>query len=295
MADQVESLEFRRLARANCYQYGCLYVHTDSPIALDKHEFPRYNTSDNGSAMEKFLSLMQGLGTNASGNDPLAKLPRTLPVVQWSGDSFNVSISLSGTMYFLSYRDYTDTKKKLKSMMVGQGWTVTQNGPIMSYSPTSQGSGALYADDPVDAAGMAMLTNAMQHTTAEIKVMEGLLSRDVDAYAQGKAKLAGREAAEAEGLAGFGIAQNMKAGYEAYCANSAAGIIGKWQNAGNPVNLLIDNQVSRSSVNCILTDAAFTESAFIADDNGNVYPTQMEVNISVVNLYGALLTTMTRN
>lgn len=301
MGEHIESKEFRMLARKNCYKYGCLYVYMDKDISLDKHAFPHYRSNENSSALEKFFTLMQGLGGIAKGNDPLQKMPRTLPVVKWEGDTFEYSMSLNGTMYFVDYDDYKTCKQNLNTELHKQGWTVSSGKvgkmPVTSYTPTNNGSGSLYADDPIDAAGMAMMANAMQHTTAELEITEGLMTHDVQKYASGMARKQGRETAESKDLAGFGLVENMKAGMEAAGANSAGGIMGKWKTAGHPIQLIIDGKVAKQSVPGVLTQAEFTETAFVVDSSsgGYVYPTQMEVSISITNMYGSLFTTMTDN
>lgn len=295
MAESIESLEFRRMARSNCYRYGCLEIYTTQALSLDKHNFPNYSTSQNGSAMEEFLSLIQGMGTAIGSNDPLSKLPRTLPTVKWEGDDMSLTYSLNGDMYFTDLRDYTSTKRSLRSMMLAQGWTINSNGPVTSYSPTMQGSSTLYTDDPMDAAGRAMMVNSMQHATAELEVLGGYMSGDTEMYASGLARKEARKQAEKAGLAGFGLIENLKAGYEAYSANTASGVMHNWQIAGHPLEFIVNGESIRKSVNCILRDAEFTESAFVIDEQGNSYPTKMSVSISLYNIYGALLTTMKIN
>lgn len=299
MATDIESLEFRKFARDNCYRYGCLHIYMNNRVSLDTHSFPNYSSSSNGSAIEKFLVLMQGLDKTAKGNDSAQKLPRMLPTVTWGDDSLSSSISLNGTMYFLDYEDYKKIRRKLRTELLSQGWTVNTSHistiPITSYSPKNSASGALYADDPIDAAGMAMMANAARHTTAQLEVTEGLVRHDVEKYASGQARLAGASRADKiHGLAGFGLGGNIKAGLEAIGTNSSGGIIGKWKTCGHPIQLIIEGQPIQSSVNGVLSSAEFTEDAFVVDEssNGVVYPTKMEVSITVMNAYGHMLNTM---
>lgn len=301
----IESKEFRRLARQNCYRYGCLYVYADKYISLDKHGFPGYSSREGTGSVEKFLTLVQSLGSQATGNDPQDKLSKPLPGVQWndSGSELSLSITLDGTMYFTDYADYTSCKKQLRKELVAQGWeqVVSRNETLgmslSSYRPTRHGSDALYNDDPVDAAGMAMMTSAMQHTMDQGKMLAGYVSGNEQMYAEGKARsessMAGRTAGLPIAGALTGIGSNIAAGVEAMGANFNSGIVGKWMQAGHPVELLIEGQVVAQSVCCVLTEATFTESGYVVDDSsGNVvYPTQLEVNVVIKNMYGSLATT----
>lgn len=303
MADKaVQSQDFRRLARANCYRYGCLYVYREDYVGLDTHNFPNYSSKEGTGAVEKFLTLIQSLGSNATGNDPQDKLSKPLPGVQWSGDDLSLSIPLDGTMYFLDYRDYVTCMKQLRTELVAQGWeqVVSKNETlgmsISSYRPSRHGSDALYNDDPVDAAGMAMMTSAMQHTVDQGKMLVGYASGNKQMYAEGKARseasMAGRTAGLPIARALTGIGGNIAAGVEAMGANFNSGIVGKWASAGYPVELLIDGQVARQSICGVLTSAKFIERSYVVDDTsgGNVYPTEMHVEISVKNMYGSLST-----
>lgn len=300
----IESKEFRYAARANCYRYGCLYVYSDNPISLDDHNFPSYSSKESTGAVEKFLSLIQSLGSQATGNDPADKLSKPLPGVQWNdgGGTLSQSITLDGTMYFLSYNDYVDCKRSLRKEIVSQGWeqVVSRNETLgmslSTYRPAKHGSDALYNDDPVDAAGMAMMTSAMQHSMDQTKMLVGYISSDAQMYAEGKArsessmagKLAGVPVAGAIG----GIGANIAAGVEAMGSNFNSGIVGKWRFAGHPVELLIEGGVARASVSAVMSKATFTEQAYVVDDtSGNqVYPTEMKVRIELVNMYGSLFT-----
>lgn len=301
--DGIESREFRRLARKNCYRYGSLYVYSSEYIDLDKHEFPSYSSKEGAGAVEKFLTLVQSLGSQATGNDSQDKLSKPLPGVQWSGDSLSLDFNLSGTMYFTDYKDYIVCKNAIRNEFVKQGWeqVVSRNEKLgwslSSYRPSNHGSGALYNDDPVDAAGMAMLTSAMQHTMDQAKILTGYFTSNEQLYAEGKARAestaAGRNAGNPV-LGGLtGIGGNIAAGITAMGANFNSGVLGRWVSAGHPIELIIDGGVATKSVNVVLTNASLKEEGYVVDDtSGNtVYPTQMSVSLSVKNMYGALLST----
>jgi hypothetical protein len=76
-------------------------------------------------------------------------------------------------------------------------------------------------------------------------------------------------------------------------SNMNSGVAGKWMTAGHPVELIIEGQVARQSVNGVLTSAKFTEKDYVVDDTsgGNVYPTAMDVSITITNMYGSLYNT----
>lgn len=303
MATEIQSKEYRRLARENCYRYGCLYIYSDNYVSLDEHTFPSYQSRESTGAVEKFLTLMQGLGALATGNDTADKRSKPLTGVQWSGDNLDLSISLNGMMYFRDYRDYMVSKKRLRTELLEQGWEINNSSSeklgvaVTSYRPARFGTDALYADDPVDAAGMAMMTSAMQHVTAQGKVLVGYTSGNKQMYAEGSARIESTVAGATSGIPLIGqvtgIASNLSAGMNAFASNMNSGLVGKWAHAGHPVELLIGGQPVRQSVNGVLTSARFKELAYAVDDTsgGNVYPTQMEVDITVKNMYGSLLTT----
>lgn len=301
--DGIESKEFRRLARENCYRYGCLYIYSERYIDLDKHGFPGYSSREGTGSVEKFLTLIQSLGSQATGNDPADKMSKPLPGVQWEdGSSLSLTFSLDGVMYFTDYRDYITCKKQIRKEIVSQGWeqvtsrNETLGMSLTSYRPTKHGSDALYNDDPVDAAGMAMMTSAMQHTMNEGKMMIGYMTNDAQMYAEGKARSESTVAGRTASIPGLntltGIGGNIAAGVEAMGANFNSGIVGKWASAGHPLELLIEGQPVAQSVSCVLTELNLREEGYVVDDSsgGAVYPTQMGVSINVKNMYGALYT-----
>ena len=308
--DGIESVEFRRLARQNCYVYGPFCIYSDSFVSLDSHNFPNYNCKEGVGAVEKFLTLIQSLGSNASGNDPAQKLAKPLPGVGWSGDDLSLSISLGGTMYFTDFRDWQTCKTAIRKEFVAQGWKQNKSSSekagisIMTYIPTKGGYDALFNDDPVDAAGMAMMTSAMQNTSIQISKISNRFSGDDSGMAQvnysfESARYDAKQAINAKKhptlskIGAFG--SDIGAGIEAFGANMNSGMVAKWAVAGHPVQLLIEGIPVSSSVNVVLTSAKLTEKAYVVDStsNGSAYPTELDVDISVKNMYGSLMTAST--
>lgn len=308
--DGIESVEFRRLARQNCYVYGPFCIYSDSFVSLDSHNFPNYNSKDGVGAVEKFLTLIQSLGSNASGNDPAQKLAKPLPGVGWSGDDLSLSISLSGTMYFTDFRDWQTCKTAIRKEFVAQGWKQNKSSSekagisIMTYIPTKGGYDALYNDDPVDAAGMAMMTSAMQNASIQISKISNRFSGDDSGMAQvnysfeaarydAKQAINQKKHPTLSKIGAFG--SDIGAGIEAFGANMNSGLVAKWAVAGHPVQLQIEGLPVSNSVNVVLTSAKLTEKAYVVDStsNGSAYPTEMEVDISVKNMYGSLMTAST--
>lgn len=298
---EIQSLDFRRAARANCYRYGPLYVTTGDYTTLDSHNFPNYVNKDGTGAVEKFLTLLQSLGSNANGNDPLAKLAKPLPGVGWNSDDLSMSITLQGTMYFTDFRDWVKCKSEIRKEFVAQGWkqnksaSETMGMSIMTYIPSKDGYDALYNDDPVDAAGMAMMTSAMQNVTLQTTKLTS--RNDDEVYADASARLAVRQALNEKRhptlskIGSFGA--DLGSAIDAFGANMNSGMVAKWSIAGHPVELLIDDTVAVKSVNCVLTSAELTESAYVVDGSsgGNVYPTEMDVKLSIKNMFGSLINT----
>lgn len=296
----IQSVEYRRLARKNCYRYGPFYIYSDSYMSLDPHNFPNYHSKEGTGAVEKFLTLVQSLGTNASGNDPLAKLAKPLPGVAWDGDQLSLSLNLSGTMYFTDFRDWQNCKQAVRKEFISQGWKQTKSSmesagmSILTYIPSKDGHDALFNDDPVDAAGMAMMTSAMQNVTLQT---QKLTSRsDYESYADACARLDARQALNTKKhptLSKMGsLGADIGAGIEAMGANMNSGMVAKWATAGYPIELLVDGVVAAQSVRGVLVDARLTEQAYVVDSTSgnNVYPTEMRVDISIKNMYGSLLT-----
>lgn len=286
----VESLDFRKAARANCYKYGPLYIYSSQYISLDKHSFPSYQSKEGTGAVEKFMALMQSLGSIAGDTDASAKMSKPLPGVTWGGDKLDVSFSLSGTMYFIDYTDYVQCKERLLREFKRQGWVRNISKGVTkatsTYKPAIDGNDALYADDPTDAAGMAMMANAMQNLTTNVDLLVGRITENTDMYAEGYAR-------SYDG-ASSGILGNIEQGFKAMGANFNAGIAGKWELAGWPIELKVEGVTVAKSVPCVLqSDATFAEKKYIVDNesNGRIYPTEMDVSITVSNLYGSLLTT----
>lgn len=324
----IQSLDFRRLARLNCYSYGPFCVYSENYVGLDSHNFPNYQNKDGVGAIEKFLTLVQSLGSNASGNDPAQKLAKPLPGVGWSGDDLSLSINLNGTMYFLNYRDWQTCKKDIRSEFLAQGWKQNKSSSevagisVLTYAPAKSGEDALYNDDPTDAAGLAMMTSAMQNATLRVKRVsanieaqgskgtgEGGMQGVVDmffapdaamnsmGYAAVSARIASRQALNQKkhptlsSLGSFG--EDLGAGLEAFGANMNSGLVAKWSTAGHPVQLLINGVPVSQSVQGVLTSVKLTEKAFVIDDTsgGRVYPTEMDIDISIKNMYGSLIST----
>lgn len=298
----IESEEFRRAARRNCYRYGCFYIHTNDYTSLDEHSFPNYQIKEGTGSVEKFLSLIQSLGVNASGNDPSQKLAKPLPGVGWNDSDLGLSVSVGGTMYFLDYRDYVSCKDAIRKEFVAQGWkqfksaSQTAGISVMTYIPTKNGYDALFNDDPIDAAGLAMVSSAMQNATLRSKQLSANVSNDEVEYASATARLAVRQALNAKKhptlskLGSFG--SDLGAALDAFGSNMNSGMVAKWSVAGNPVELIVEDIVVARSVNGVLTSAKLTEQAYVVDDSsgGRLYPTEMHVDLQIKNIYGSLLT-----
>lgn len=309
---EIQSVDFRRLARLNCYVYGPFCIYSDSYVSLDSHNMPNYQTKDGVGAVEKFLSLVQSLGANASGNDPSQKLAKPLPGVGWNGDDLTTSISLSGKMYFTDFRDWQVCKKAIRKELVSQGWKQNKNSmekagiSVLTYIPNNSGHGALYNDDPIDAAGFAMMTSAMQNTSIQMNKLSarfGLNRGDsVTEYNWEAARYDSRQAINQKKhptlskLGAFG--SDIGAGIEAFGANMNSGMVAKWRVAGHPVELQINGVAVSKSVNGIMTSVRLTEKAFVIDassdksvSGNSVYPTEMDVELNIKNMYGSLITT----
>lgn len=314
---EIESVDFRRLARRNCYVYGPFCVYSDGYVSLDSHNFPNYQNKDGVGAVEKFLSLVQSLGSNASGNDASQKLAKPLPGVGWNGDDLSMSISLNGKMYFTDYRDWQVCKRAIRNEFLAQGWKQNKSSSekagisVLTYIPSKDGNNALYNDDPVDAAGFAMMTAAMQNTTIQTNKMAtrfGLggtyasdgTRRSGDAVADYNYEAARYDARQAinqkkhptlSKLGAFG--SDIGAGIEALGANMNSAMVAKWSVAGHPVELHINGFPVSRSVNGVLTSVRLTEKAFVIDSSSgnNVYPTEMDVDLSIKNMYGSLINT----
>lgn len=303
----IQSVEFRRLARQNCYMYGPFCIYSDGYISLDSHNFPNYTNKDGVGAVEKFLTLIQSLGSNASGNDPTQKLAKPLPGVGWTGDDLSLSISLSGTMYFTDFRDWQVCKSAIRKEFLSQGWKQNKASSekagisIMTYMPTKSGYDALFNDDPIDAAGMAMMTSAMQNASVQMSKISNRFSGDDSGMAQvnysfeaarydAKQAINQKKHPTLSKLGAFG--SDLGVGLEAFGANMNSGLVAKWATAGHSVQLCIEGVSVSSSVNGVLTSAKLTEKAYVVDStsNGSVYPTELDVDISIKNMYGSLMT-----
>lgn len=304
---EIQSVYFRRLARSNCYVYGPFYIYSDGYISLDSHNFPNYTNKDGVGAVEKFLSLIQSLGSNASGNDPSQKLAKPLPGVGWSGDDLSLSINLNGKMYFTDFRDWQACKKAIRNEFLAQGWKQNKSSSekagisVLTYIPSRDGGNALYNDDPIDAAGFAMMTSAMQNTSIQMNKLSarfGMGGGDANAdYSWEAARYDSRQAINQKKhptlskLGAFG--SDLGAGIEAFGANMNSGMVAKWSIAGHPVELHINGVPVSRSVTGVMTSARLVEKAFVVDSssNNNVYPTEMDVDLSIKNMYGSLITT----
>lgn len=304
--DKIESVEFRREARANCYRYGTLCIYSDHFIGLDSHTFPNYRAKEGIGAVEKFLTLIQSLGKVAAGSDAIQKLAKPLPGVEWGGDDLSLSLNIDGTMYFTDYPDYTVAKSNIRRELLSQGWTQNNKSSkvmglaVTTYIPKRSSYNALYNDDPVDAAGMAMMVSAAQNVSMKMDILSANIKDDKENYAIAQARLDVKTAIGQKTsptlskLGNFG--SDIGFGIDAMGANFNSAMVAKWSTAGHPLELLIEGETAARSVNGVLTDLKLTEKSFVVDStsNGMVYPTAMDVSLSIKNLYGSLLTTSSR-
>ena len=304
--NKIESYDFRCAARDNCYKYGPFYVYSDKYISLDNHNFPNYSKKEGIGAVEKFLTLMQSLGKVAAGSDAIQKLSKPLPGVAWEGDDLSLSFSLDGTMYFLDYDDYKKCKSSITGTIYAQGWE--QSGSVskydslrvVTYKPKKNGVAALYNDDPVDSAGLAMMMSAANTAKLKMDMLSANLNDDSAGYAIAQARLDAKSAASkitSPTLSKIGmLGADLGTAIDAFGANLNSALVRKWKTAGNPIVLLIDGQPVAHSVNGVLTDLKLTEKAFVVDDtsSGYVYPTEMEVSLTIKNVYGSLLNTSSK-
>lgn len=297
--DAVESREFREEARKNGYEYGPLFVYSDRYVSLDEHSFPNYVSKSGTGAVEKFLSLIQSLSLQYHGNDPADKLSKPLPGVNWNDDKLDVRVSFQGVMYFLDSDDYEKCKTAIRNDLIAQGWeqyvsrNETLSMSVTTYRPTRHSNNSLYNDDPVDAAGMAMLTSAMQHGNDQIQMVRGAASGDAEMYAEAYARYEAM-ATDSGTLSSLGyLGHSLMQGVYAMGANFNSGIVDKWQHAGHPLKLKIGGQVQAEGLNFVLSSLKLTEKAFVVDksSDGYVYPTAMDVEIGLVNMYGFLFNT----
>lgn len=283
-----ESLEFRKAARDNCYRYGNFYVYTDRVITLEDYKFPKYHSKSALGAVEKLLTLINSLGANATGNDPSEKLSKPLPGVEWSGDELSVTLTLQGKMYFTSYREYKVYKRNIRKQFLAEGWKQIVFSNVVTYKPMRDGKDALYNEDPVDAAGMAMLTSSIQHTADQMKMLKGYDDEDPTMYAEGYARYS-TMCSNHSTLGGIGA--NLQAAVDAFYSNLNSAMVVRWNKAGRPLELLIEGVVQKKGLNYVLQSAQITEDAYVVDDTsgGYVYPTEMSVSLELLNMYGALL------
>lgn len=288
--EAIESLEFRTHARANCYRYGPLYMYSENMnVCLDEHGFPSYGSSSDTGGIEKLLSLVSSRKALSNGVDAAKKLAKPLPGVQWEGDSLEWSLSISGRMYLLSYRDFRDSVKNIKQEILKQGWTVYDTSvvglPAQSYIPNRSGEDALFNEDPVDAANRAMLTSATNRLVDQVKLLAAGVSGNVELYSDAVAR---SEVSGSFDTPGF-IGTFMDAA-KALTANLNAGMAGKWRAAGAPVELLVDGRTIKRGLNAVMTSLSLTEGGYVVDASSSnvIYPTYLDVTINVKNMYGKL-------
>lgn len=301
---KVESLKFRQHARKNCYKYGELRIHTDSPISLDQHNFPNFHQSEGGSSLEEFIGLVNTLKNVAQGNSSsMGKIPRLLPTIKWDGDTLDMSLSINGTMYFEDADQYVNCKSTLAAYVKRDGWKTSTESigggqvatiNVTTYKPNRE---TLYADDPLDAAGRGMIFRSAQHATAQMKVTSIYLSSENDDsraqdLAIAQANIDAQNAFEDQPLGGFGFIGNIKAGLMALGANTSGGMLNSWSNSGRQLELVVDDKTVQTSIPMVMKSATFTESALVVDDKGRLYPTAMDVSLTLMNAYGSLLTAM---
>lgn len=300
--EPIESLDYRRNARKNCYRYGPFYIHTKSmDTSLAEYGFPKYELNHDVGSIEKLMSLLSSLRGAVNSVDASEKLAKPLPGAQWGNDTFEWDIDLSGRMYTLDYTDYKSTLTGIRKNVLAQGWKIYTGSvgglPAQSYIPNRSASDALYNEDPVDAASRAMLTSATARLSDQAKILASRITGNVEMYAEAVARNeaanVGPTGAQGFGNAGVvGAASTVKDAYRAIAANLNAGTAGKWMHAGHPVELLIAGKPYRVSVNAMMTELKITEGGFVIDSSsGNtVYPTYLDIKLHVKNLYGKLAT-----
>lgn len=289
MADDVESKEFREQACRNGFAYGvrkdrkpALFIHKAMDTAVIEYNMPEYHSKGSVGAIEAFAGLLQNI-SEAMDNDPKAKMAKNLPGIDTPDGDFALTISLSGPMYILDYKECELTMAGLDEMAHQFGWETTRTQFAVTYKPNRDAApgGDLYSEDPITAASRTMMVASMAHMRDAALVLAEAGSDEE--YAKNIARL------EKEGLGNtFGQAK------EAFLGNTGATVVGQWRNAGFPVQAVIEGSVVAKSVNVVPTSLTVVPRAYVRDSSSSeIYPTRLDISISFQNPYGKLFRTNT--
>lgn len=285
MAEDVESLEYRRQARANGYKYGPIFIYKRMDMALQEYGMPHYSLRTSVGAIEAFAGLLQNIG-DAVKEDATNKMGQNLPGVNTPSADFGLDLSISGPMYMLGYDDFINTQRAIDRMAHRYGWETHVGGIAVTYRPNTSGASSdLYSEDPITAASRAMMLSAYKHleTSALVLKQRGGSGSD-ETYAK-----------NIVALEGCGIGTTMKSARDAFTANTGRAVAAKWYNAGYAVEAYRANVRTAASVNVVPSHLTVTPQAYVVDDTsqGVIYPTRLDISISLANPYGKLIATTT--
>lgn len=290
MADDVESKKFREHARRNGFAYGIrgkdkqplLFIYKAMDTAVIEYSMPEYHSKGSVGAIEAFAGLLQNI-SEAMDSDPKAKMAKNLPGIDTPDGDFALTISLSGPMYLLDYKDCTAVMAALDQMAHQYGWETTRTQFAVTYKPNREAApgGDLYCEDPVTAASRTMMVASMAHMRDAALVLTE--AGDDSEYAKNIARL------EKEGLGNtFGQAK------EAFLGNTGATVVGQWRNAGYPVHATIEGRSVASSVNVVPSSLTVVPRAYVRDSaSSEIYPTRLDISVTLQNPYGKLFRTNT--
>lgn len=302
--DQIESLEFRTKARKNGYEYGPFFLYKETlDTILDSHVFPNFVLSDEGSSIEKLMSLQVNMLQNLDKVDSNQKLPRNIPGVRWENDNLVWTLDLSGEMYITDYADYNKTTHAIREAIVAQGWKInigTDMGTL-TYNPNLNDSDSLYNEDPVDAAGRAMIMSSASRLNDQMVMLGARIRSDTRTYAKYAVRNALSGSGPKDATSGFGNffgpISTIEAGGKAFSANTNASMALKWNSVGYPICLKIEGQIQITGLYAIMTSLSLVPRAYVVDDTsgGRLYPTRLDIRLGIKNLYGHLYTTSDKN
>ena len=270
MPEAIESREFRRHAQRNGYHYNGLRVYKEWTIALRDYGLPGFRLRSSVGAIESLVGMFQGVAEQVKSGTP-GKLAKDLPGVEASDGNFEFTTTLDGPIYCLSLQEANYVTSTIATMAKNFGWRVQQVEGSATYLPVKEN---MFTEDPVTAMSRAVMVSAAAHLTSSIECLVGMGSDTelANSYAQ---------------MERSGIKQTIGNAADAYLDNTGASAAVAWQGAGAgfQIQQVLEGTVVDSSVYLAPTGITVRPGAYVQDSTG-LYPTRIDVSISLVNPYG---------
>lgn len=288
MPDAIESRAFRAAARRNCIMYLGIPIYVSSIPSLAQMSLPSFRAQSPDGAVSQLFSTLVNMSTQIAQIRKNERMTDSKPVPGVSyGEIGDMSMSLSGDVYFVGAGDYNAFQDTLTRISKTYGWAVNTSSALgtSTYAPNQND---LTNIDPVQAAvkGMVLGTVSDMLDTATIL---GVSKSTQAGSAEEQAYFEARDRYKGGSIFNTAAIQ--------YYSNTPKGVQGRWNslshNRALVPTLLIDGAVrGKANIGYIPSSISVTPEAFVMDGTG-MYPSKCSISMQLHNPLGGLLANCT--